>query len=92
LQEAIAMSQTLPEVCPHSQSLTPAEISEFERIAEKLGRLESLVSVTVATALEIQDEMERARMRVERRLATEAAAAIAVELDRAEQGARRGRA
>jgi hypothetical protein len=83
---------TVPDLLPHSQSLTPAEISEYERIAEKLARLESLVSVTVATALEIQDEMERARMSVERRLATEAAAAIAVERDRAEQDARRGRA
>ena len=86
------MATTLPDLLSQSQSLTPAEISEFERIAEKLARLESLVSITVATAHEIQDEMERARMNVERRLATEAAAAIAVERDRAEQGVRRGRA
>jgi hypothetical protein len=83
---------TLPDLLTEAQTLTPAEVSEFERIAAKLARLESLVSITVATALEVQDEMERARMRVERRFATEAAAAIAVERDRTEQGARRGRA
>ena len=85
------MTPTVPDLLSQSQSLTPSEISDFERIAEKLSRLESLVSVTVATAMEIQDEMERARMRVERRRATEAAAIEAVEKDRAERGAGRGR-
>jgi hypothetical protein len=85
------MTATVSDLLSESQSLTPAEISEFERIATKLQRLESLVAITIATAMEIQEEMERARSRIERRRATEAAAAAAVANDRAARGAGRAR-